>query len=204
MFEILDFNDHLNEFVLLADAFISAEHYLYISWCLACCKISWRGLIWLSSFVFLIAILKRLSFLIGLILWRLECSRNFLQMISIGTTSELVYHSLSLFLYTPPFKKPYWSYFALQLPWQGKSIWGGVLASVLFRGSMEEARGMAVGLAISARVAALLPVTSCSNCRIWKSLILIPRGEYLFVFLLIFSFISWEIFLTSHATLGSL
>ena len=68
--------------------------------------------------------------------------------------------------------------FSLQLPWQGRSTWGGVLVLVPSEGSMEEARGMAVVHLISVKAVVLLLVTFLSNCRTWISLRLTQRGEY--------------------------
>ena len=71
---------------------------------------------------------------------------------------------------------PITNFLPLQPRLQGRSTWGKALVWVDSRKSTVAARGMVPVRRTSARAAVPFHATSCSSCRKWASLMLIPRG----------------------------
>ena len=71
---------------------------------------------------------------------------------------------------------PITNFLPLQPLLQGRSTWGKALVWVDSRKSTVAARGMVPVRRTSARAVAPFHATSCSSCRKWASLMLIPRG----------------------------
>ena len=72
---------------------------------------------------------------------------------------------------------PITNFLPLQPRLQGRSTWGKALVWVDSRKSTVAARGMVPVRRTSARAVAPFHATSCSSCRRWASLMLIPRGN---------------------------
>ena len=144
----------------------------------------------------------RWSSLSGLTLWRLRGSRSFLLMTLTGTTPGLV-RNLVLLQYhvwtkISRFCASIWFLIlSLQPQLQGRSTSGKALGWVDSRRSMVAARGTAPAHHTSARAVVPFHATSCSSCRRWASLMLIPRGNPIVKCLCL----AWQLFVVVRSLL---